>query len=219
MLRLFVLTLILANGAYFAWSQGMLRSYGFAPTSQREPQRLAQQVRPEALRILTPAEIKRVEAQAQADLAPKECLQAGPFDDAQAAELRKVLETALAPGSWQLQVSTVPARWIVYMGKFASAEGLAKKREELAVMRLVPQSLNNPSLEIGLSLGGFDSQAAAQAELARLILRGIRTARVVQERDQEQQTLLKLPALTQEMKLHLNDLKPTLAGRTLRACG
>jgi hypothetical protein len=219
MLRLFVLTLILANGAYFAWSQGMLRSYGFAPTSQREPQRLAQQVRPEALRILTPAEIKRVEAQAQADLAPKECLQAGPFDDAQAAELRKVLETALAPGSWQLQVSTVPARWIVYMGKFASAEGLAKKREELAVMRLVPQSLNNPSLEIGLSLGGFDNQAAAQAELARLILRGIRTARVVQERDQEQQTLLKLPALTQEMKLHLNDLKPALAGRTLRACG
>jgi hypothetical protein len=79
--------------------------------------------------------------------------------------------------------------------------------------------LNNPSLEIGLSLGGFDNQAAAQAELARLILRGIRTARVVQERDQEQQTLLKLPALTQEMKLHLNDLKPALAGRTLRACG
>lgn len=63
------------------------------------------------------------------------------------------------------------------MGKFANAEGLAKKREELA-MRLVPQGLNNADLEIGLSLGGFDSQSAAQAELARLSLRGIRTARV-----------------------------------------
>ena len=30
MLRLFVLTLILANGLYFAWSEGYLRAYGFA---------------------------------------------------------------------------------------------------------------------------------------------------------------------------------------------
>jgi hypothetical protein len=218
MLRLLFLTLILANGVYFVWSQGMLRSYGFAPTSQREPQRLAQQIKPEAFRVLTPAEFKRVEAQVQADLVPKECLQAGPFDDAQATVLRAALETTLAPGSWQLQVSTVPARWIVYMGKFANAEGLAKKREELAVMRLVPQVLNNADLEIGLSLGGFDSQLAAQAELARLSLRGIRTARVVQERAEGQQTQLKLPALTQEMKRRLNDLKPALAGRTLKNC-
>ena len=197
----------------------MLRSYGFAATSQREPQRLTQQIMPEAIRVLTPAEFKRVEAQVQADLAPKECLQAGPFDDAQATALRTALETTMVPGSWQLQASTVPARWIVYMGKFANAEGLAKKREELAAMRLVPQSLNNADLEIGLSLGGFDSQSAAQAELARLNLRGIRTARVVQERGEGQQTMLKLPALTQDMKRRLNDLKPALAGRTLKACG
>lgn len=219
MLRLLVLILILANGLYFAWSEGMLRAYGFAPAQQREPQRLAQQVRPEAIRVLTPAEFKRVEAQVQADLVPKECLQAGPFDDAQATVLRAALEATLVPGSWQLQVSTVPARWIVYMGKFANAEGLAKKREELAVMRLVPQGLNNADLEIGLSLGGFDSQSAAQAELARLSLRGIRTARVVQERAEGQQTQLKLPALTQEMKRRLNDLKPALAGRPLKNCG
>jgi len=179
---------------------------------------MEQQIKPEAFRVLTTAEFKRVEAQVQADLVPKECLQAGPFDDAQAMVLRAALETTLVPGSWQLQVSTVPARWIVYMGKFANAEGLAKKREELAVMRLVPQGLNNADLEIGLSLGGFDSQSAAQAELARLSLRGIRTARVVQERAEGQQTQLKLPALTQEMKRRLNDLKPALAGRPLKNC-
>jgi hypothetical protein len=54
MLRLLVLLLILANGLYFAWSEGMLRAYGFAPAQQREPQRLTQQVRPEAIRVLTP---------------------------------------------------------------------------------------------------------------------------------------------------------------------
>lgn len=219
MLRLLVLTLILANGLYFAWSEGMLLAYGFGPTQQQEPQRLTQQIKPDALRILTPAEFKRVEAQVQADLVPSECLMAGPFDDTQAAALRRSLEATLAPGSWQLDSVVVPARWIVYMGKFANADGLAKKRGELTAMNLVPQGLNNPDLEIGLSLGGFDTQAAAAAELAKLGLRGIRTAKVVQERQEGKQSQLKLPAVTQEMKARLNDIKPALGARTLRACG
>jgi hypothetical protein len=218
MLRLFVLILILANGLYFAWSEGMLRPYGFAPVQQQEPQRLQQQVLPEALRILGPQEFKRVEAQVQADQVPKECLMAGPFDDTQAAALRTALESALAPGTWQLDPVAVPARWIVYMGKFANAEGLAKKRDELAAMRLVAQNVTNPSLEIGLSLGAFEDQAAANAELAKLNLRGIRTAKVVLEYPQGQQTQLKLPAVTQELKVRVNDIKPALAGKPLHNC-
>lgn len=218
MLRLLVLILILANGLYFAWSGGMLRVYGFAPVQQREPQRLAQQVRPEAIRVLTPAEFKRVEAQVQAELAPKECLLAGPFDDAQATNLRHTLESALAPGSWQLESVTVPARWIVYMGKFANAEALAKKQGELAAMKLVPQALTNPELEIGLSLGVFATQAEATAELNKLSLRGIRTAKVLLERQEGKQSQLKLPAVTAEIKGQLADLKPSLAGKPLHSC-
>ena len=207
MLRLFVLILILANGVYFAWSEGLLRPIGFAPVQQQEPQRLSQQLKSDAVRVLTPQEFRHVEMQVQADLAPKECLMAGPFDDTQADVLRHALESALAPGTWQLDSVLVPARWIVYMGKFGNAEALAKKRDELAVMRLTPQSLINPTLEIGLSLGAFDNQAAANAELARLNLRGIRTAKVVLEHQEGQQAQLKLPALTSELKSRLNDIK------------
>ena len=218
MLRFFVLILILSNGVYFAWREGMLRAYGFAPVQQSEPQRLSQQISPEAMRMLTPSELKRVEALAQADLVPKECLQAGPFDDAQAATLRHALEPILAPGGWQIDSVMVPARWIVYMGKFANAEGLAKKRGELTAMNVVSQPVSNPAWELGLSLGEFDSQAAATAELNRLSQRGIRTARVVQESQEGLKSQLKLPALTQEMKARLNDLKPALAGRALKSC-
>jgi hypothetical protein len=218
MLRLFVLILILVNGVYFAWSEGMLRPAGFGPAQQQEPQRLSQQIKPDAVRVLTPQEFKRIEGQMQADLVPKECLQAGPFDDAQAGVLRHALESALPPGTWQLDSVRVAARWIVYMGKFANAEGLAKKREELSAMRLVAQSLSNPELEIGLSLGGFDTQVAANAELAKLNLRGIRTAKVVLEHPEGQQTQLKLPAVTSELKPRLGDLKVALAGKALRPC-
>jgi hypothetical protein len=62
MLRLLVLLLLLGNAGYFAWSHGMLAPYGFAPAVQSEPQRLAQQLRPEALRILTPLEARQLES-------------------------------------------------------------------------------------------------------------------------------------------------------------
>lgn len=196
----------------------MLRAYGFAPAQQSEPQRLAQQINPEAIRVLTPTDAKHAEAQAQAELAPKECLLAGPFDDAQTVTLRRALEVSMAPGSWQLDSVAVSARWIVYMGKFVNTEQMDKKRGELASMKLVPQALNNPDLEPGLSLGGFDTQADATAELAKLSLRGIRTAKVLQERQEGTQNQLKLPAVTLEVKTRLADLKTALAGRTLHSC-
>ena len=66
MLRFIVLLLILANGAYFAWSQGYLASLGLAPALQSEPQRMAAQIKPEAIRLLSATEAKRVEALASA---------------------------------------------------------------------------------------------------------------------------------------------------------
>ena len=218
MLRLFVLALILANGLYLAWTQGWLRAQGFAPTQQSEPQRMAQQIRPEAVRVLTPAENKKVLAQVQADLEPKQCLIAGPFDTAQVNALDQALAAALPPGGWQFESVAVPERWIIYMGKFASAEALDRKRSELAFLKLVPQQLLNPSLEIGLSLGGYGTQEAATAELAKLTQRGIRTARVIQERPAGSATYLKLPAVSDVMKQRLNDVKPALGGHALKAC-
>lgn len=51
MLRLLVLLLVLLNAAYYAWSHDLLRAYGLGPLRQVEPQRLKQQIRPEALVI------------------------------------------------------------------------------------------------------------------------------------------------------------------------
>ena len=218
MLRLLVLALIFANGLFFAWSNGLLRAYGFGPVQQRETYRTEQQIRPEALRILTPVELKRAEAQALADAAPKECLQAGPFDDTQAAALRKALESTLGQSGWQFDPVVLPARWIIYMGKFANAEGLAKKRGELQAMNLTPHGVTNPALEIGLSLGSFESQAAANSELNRLAARGIRTARVVLERPEARANQVKLPAVSESMKARLQEVKPTMAGRSWSTC-
>ncbi|KAI9872383.1 MAG: hypothetical protein M1823_008188, partial [Watsoniomyces obsoletus] len=56
---------------------------------------------------------------------------APPHAPPEPGALRSALETALPPGSWQLESSVEPARWIVYMGKYSNDEALAKKRAEL----------------------------------------------------------------------------------------
>jgi hypothetical protein len=218
MLRLLVLILFVANASYFAWAQGWFLSYGWGAVTQSEPHHLQQQIRPDALRMLSPSEFRRVEAQAQADLMPKECLQAGPFDAAQAASLQRALEGALPSNTWQLTSTTSPARWIVYMGKFANPEAQTKKRAELEKLKVKTIALNNPALEPGLSLAGFDNQAAATAELSRLAGLGIRTARVLQENENTNIYQLKLPAVTDSIKQRLNDVKTSMAGKAFKTC-
>lgn len=106
MLRLLVLVLLLANGGYYAWSHGMLRNYGFGPAQQAEPQRVAQQIQPQLLRVLSSDEARRADAASR----PLECLQAGLFDDAQASALRQLAQKTLPDGSWSLEDATDPER-------------------------------------------------------------------------------------------------------------
>jgi len=218
MLRFLVLLLVLLNAGYFAWSHGMLRAYGWAPAEQSEPQRLQQQIRPEAIRILPTEEARRAEQVALMPPKPPECLQAGLFDEAQTEAVRKVLETALPAGAWSLETTVEPARWIVYMGKFPNAAALEKKRAELDKMKLKLQTLDNPELQLGLSLGRFETQAQAQASLNTLQRRGVRTARVVEERPETRQSLLRIPAADEALRPRLEELKPVLGDKTLRSC-
>lgn len=218
MLRLIVLVLLLANGVYFAWSHDYLKMYGFGPVAPNEPHRMEQQIKPEMIQLLSAGDLKKAEAQVQADLAPKECLQAGPFDDEQAASLRKALDAALPSGSWQIESVKEPARWIVYMGKYASADLQAKKRAELAGMGIKAEAVGTSELQPGLVLAAFESEAAAKAELAKMVPKGIRTAKVVQEREAGTAHQLKLPAVSEALKAKLQDIKPSMAGHSFKAC-
>ena len=147
-----------------------------------------------------------------------ECYQAGLFDDTQAEAVRRALASALPSGSWQLESAVEPARWIVYMGKYPNADALAKKRQELASLNLKFEPINSAALEPGLSLGGFDTQAAANTALANFAKRGVRTAQVVRERSQVRGNLLRLPAVDAALKSKFDEIRPALAGKLLRLC-
>jgi hypothetical protein len=217
MLRLLVLVLLLANGGYFAWSQGYLLPWGLGPAQQSEPQRLEQQIRPETVRVLKPDELRRVETAAATAPRPAECLQAGPLDEARLASVRPLLDT-LPSTAWSLEDAVEPARWIVYMGRYAGVEQLARKRAELRQLSISCEPLATPELEPGLSLGGHATQQAAQVQLEQLANRGVRTARVVQERPEQRGQRLLLPAVDDTLRPRLEELKTALNGRAFRPC-
>lgn len=216
MLRLLVLLLLLANAAFFAWSQGLLASVGFAPAQQSEPQRMAQQIKPEAVRVLPGDEAKRIEV-AAATPKPAECLQAGLFTDAEASSLKQSLDS-WPTGSWTMEPATEPARWIVYMGKYTDAAAFEKKKSELRGLNVSYEPPGSPSLEPGLSLGGYPTEAAAKQQMQALAQKGVHTAKVIQEKAETKGELLKLPAVDDALRARLDDLKSALNGKALKPC-
>ena len=237
MLRLAVIALLLANAAYYAYTQGWLRSAGLVTPEQAEPQRLQQQIRPETLKVLraqgatnnptpppapavAPAAVTAASAPAPTATAPAdagECLQAGVFDDKQAAALRTAA-AALPPGSWNLEPTPITGRWMIYMGRFDDQDTLDKKRAELRA-RKVDFDRAGGTLELGLSLGRFSTEEAAQRGLTALNAQGVRTARVIQERQAATGFILKLPAVTDAQRQRwLASLRPAMAGKTLGSC-
>jgi hypothetical protein len=248
MLRALVALLLVANGLLLATLLGAFQ--GLLPAGnppEREPERLARQIRPEAVRLTPggpvaapagagpaatgassaanpaasaagptpapasappsglaaaagPALAPAAGAAATAAAGPLACLQAGPYDTAQLAQAGRVMRAAgLADGVWQ-SVALPPARsWLVVMGPYPERQQLTRKEAELRRRNVEFTTLAaSPELPAGvapgLSLGRYDTEAAAEAALDRLAARGVRSARVVERAPVGNRALLRVPA-------------------------
>ena len=98
-LRRLVLLLLAVNLAWLAWAQGWLLPWGLGPEPQAEPQRLARQLQPQALRILTPAEAARL-AEISASAPARVCLSTPPLDEATRRETSALGSSAASLSAW-----------------------------------------------------------------------------------------------------------------------
>ena len=216
MLRGLVLLLMLLNVGYLAWGQGWLLPYGFGPATQREPQRLARQIHPEAIRILNSEDLSQPEPEVKSRKA--ECLQSEVLSAAQVDKLRPVLQGALPAQAWSLDEFISPARWIVYMGKYPSSADLDKKRLELVKLGLNPEAPRNSNFAPGLSLGAFELQTQAETALKAMAERGVHTARVVQDTPAQPGFRLRLPAVDDTVRGQLPTVRAVLPTLALLPC-
>jgi hypothetical protein len=193
--RVLVIALIAANGAVWAWWHGWLAPLVAAPgAEQRDPDRLARQLRPETVLLRAasaPApdganKVPPVAAlpAASAPAAAGTCLEAGPFGDNTLPAVERELAAAGVAAAGFHMVDGPPLSWWIYMGRYPSDSAAQGKSDELRKIGIEHDTVRSPAdLRPGLALGRFTDREHAQAALGRLSDRGIRTARVVEVAD------------------------------------
>ena len=227
MLRALVIALLLANLAFYAWTQGWLDSViGIRANSDREPERLARQVRPEIVRILPAAGSASTAAAGGAAAATTPaaapgglaCLEAGPFSDSEITAAQAQAHATLPSGSWAAAKTDRPAAWIVYMGRYANRESREKKTEELKRRKLDYTDIDDgAALAPGLSLGEFDTRANAARALDAFAQRGIQTARVVELRPASTSHWLRVEKADDALAARLDSFSAAL-GKSFAPC-
>ena len=225
MLRALVLALLLANVAFYAWTQGWLDTVvGVRATGDREPERLARQVRPEIVRIVPASAASATSEPLPGALA---CLEAGPFADAELATAKAAARAALPAAGWTTVPSAAPGAWIVYMGPYPNRAAMTQKEDELKRRALAyeelrdnPDLLPGPSLgqSIGLSLGRYDQRASATDALQRLAQQGVRSARVVELAAPPGRHWLRIENADAALAAQLAALKAPAFGNGFAAC-
>ena len=249
MLRRLVVLLVLANLLFFSWTRGWLDDLtGLRAHPDREPERLARQVRPELVVLLPPDAASAVPApsstppfpltpltppasptpaasglqSAVAPAAMTACLEAGPFATGASVSAIATLQSVqppLPPGSWADVKVERPGSWMIYMGRFPNREALAKKEEELKRTRVNYEVVNAaPELQPGLSLGRHDQRAAAERALEQLTQRGVRTARVVELAAPATLHMLRAERADPALAAQLAALRSDALGRGFVAC-
>ena len=111
------------------------------------------------------------------------CLESGPLSAVEWNALAgRLAEAGVPVDAITERDQHLPTRWMIYMGRFADAQALQRKSDELHRMGIRFDRVGAPpALDPGLSLGSFASAAEADARLADLGHRGVHSARVVEE--------------------------------------
>lgn len=221
MLRLLVAALVLANVLFFAWVRGWLAPSLPPPRqAESEPERLAQQVRPELITVL-PAKAASAALNAARE-AIAQCLEAGPFAAGNVEAAEAALAAAQpASGAWAREaVATPPAQWLVFAGRYADTAARRTRQQELVKLGLSVEVLTEPSeLAPGLVLGRHASRAAAEAALGQLVDdKSLKGARVVELPAPAPRYWLRVPRAEAELAARLKALPAEALGEGFKPC-
>jgi hypothetical protein len=235
-MRGLLIALVVANLLVLAWSLDVLP--GVSRHREREPERLRQQVHPEAVQLITPtaasAALEAAAAQrsnvtsapsaaaaiAAADASATVCLEAGPFAAGEVAAAERGLRELKWPSlEWTPQRSERGGSYIVYQGRFADDTAMARRRDDYRRQQITAEEVrNSPDLQPGLQFGRYDTRAAADAALSQLAQQGIKAARVVTINIPVVVTLLRVERADGALAARLTQLNLPPAGSGFRPC-
>lgn len=213
--------LVLVNLAFVAWNLGYLGESG---TGSREGSRLAAQIHPDRIRILSAAEASRQGAGkgASATGAPSTvaCLEWGSFPAQEIERVQAVLAALKPPPKFSLRRVDETAGWWVYLPPQANKPAADKKLAELKQLGIAEFFVINDDgpNKFAISLGVFKTEEAARNYLDSLARKGVRTARTAERETRVAKTMIVFREVDEAARGRLNEARKDFAGVELREC-
>jgi len=234
-MKLAFLLLVLVNVALFAWQHGV---FGRFAESGREPERIARQVEPERIRVLSEREVQvlreRAAAQSRAAAAAappaasgaaldlsvaQSCVEFGDFIGPDLARVETAL-LKLGLGSRQsARTVEAPGWYLVYLPPFktrAEADRAVADLKKSGVKDLLV--FTDGALRLGVSLGSFRDPELAKAHVASLVKLGVKNARVSDKPTAVSATRLQMRELDAEAAQQLGAIAKEFPSQSVRAC-
>lgn len=234
MLKFLFWSLLLANGALFAYHQGYLNP--LFPDGH-EPERAARQFNTDKIELIPANRVNTAPASTPSSAAPAAsmqlaatfadrkpvvvvCTEIGNFDTEQARQF-EVQVASLALGE-RLSRRTMSdgIRHMVFIPSQGSKEKADKKAEELRQLGIHDFYVIQEDKENrwGISLGIFKTEPAARNHLALLNQKGVRSARLGPYGVESGKTAFQLRSLDAGLKAALDTIKTKFPQQQLRDC-
>lgn len=222
-MRALFLVLLLANIGFFAWWR-----YLSPPETPADPTPLARQIEPEKLKVVAPSALpppaapKPLAAVPPAPAAPValKCIEWGSFTLTDTPRAEKALEPLALGVRLGQRRTEETASWWVYISSQKSRQGALRKAEELRQLGVGEYFIMQEEgpQRWALSLGVFRSEEAAQARLAALRQKGVRTAQVGERETVVPKVWLQVSNVDPVLERRLTEIALQMEGSELRAC-
>lgn len=223
-MRALLLTLLLANLVLLAYQQGWL---GQLPPTGREPGRVALQIQPEAIRLLSDTDLKQLRERgkdggngAERKEVPVACVEFGDFVADSVARVRARLESMNLGARLAAVEVDVPGWYMVYVPPLKTrteAERIADDLRGRGVRDLMVIE-DNSALRNGISLGQFKDQDLALRHQSDLERRGVKNVRVSVRSGGGTATRFRIKSPDSTLTQQLNGLQKEFAATRLAPC-
>jgi hypothetical protein len=230
-MKLAFLLLVLANVALYAWQHG---AFGRFAESGREPERIARQIEPDRVRVLSEASVQQLRdraAQAKAAAAPappappdltqpQTCVEFGDFAGADVARVETAL-VKLGLGARQTaRPVEVPGWYLVYLPPYKTRAEADRAAQDVARRGVKDWFvLGDGPLKWGISLGSFRDPELAKAHAAALDKQGVKGVRVADKPTAMTATRYQLRELDAATAQQLDAIRKEFPAQSVRACG
>jgi sporulation related protein len=221
-MKLAFLLFVLINLLLYAWQQGVFGRY---VETGREPERLARQVEPERIRVLTEREVQKLRERAaptsgaiDLNLA-QACVEFGDFGPTDAARAEKAL-AALATVKQSPRTVETAGWYQVLVPPHKTRVEADRHADELrkSGIKDVQVIADNGPNRFGLSLGVFRDPDGARAHVAALEKLGVKGARVAEKPTSVSAVRYQLRDLDVAAARQLAALRSDFPSQSVRAC-